>query len=831
MGALTSKPYSFTARSWELKSIESIDVLDGIGSNIRLDTRGYELMRILPRLNENINEEWISDKTRFAFDGLRQQRLYEPLLKNSNNKFEVVTWKQAIQIVVKQFNTLNAAYSFGAIIGPQADCDSISLLNYLIKRYNGGFIDFENLNLNNIDFKCSYLFNSQLKNLEKADVCLLLGVNPRIEGAILNLRLRKRYLAGNFKIASFGSFFDVSFPVYNLGSNISNFLKFIEGRHLFSKIFSKAKQPVIIIGQSFFETLGEKQSQSIINSLAKNKFLLNNNWCGINILNTKASDTGKYEIGCKTTFLKNMDLKLLYSVGEAKLKKLNSTTFIIYQGYQANTTTNLANLILPGKSFIEKISKFINIEGRHQLTKTATSSPTSSKEDWGILYAILEKTNLLPFVKINTSCRSNTFSLLDPTSILQKIEMEPFYGLSKKDYPSITDLNLKTNNLTLMLINTFKDLNIYFFLDKELEKKTLKVFSELNLVYPEIFELYIQFTKIIQDLFQFMNHIAFYGLEWESIVRKKLLYYNFLKNSNILLFFEERLEVIERVIDVFKEIPGFDFEKCQTSDIEEEETFDIEEEENYNTTTKAADIDVLDAHFEILDTISFSFFLSPFFSNPFFEILNFQTFKDYVFFFNDLAKLRLVKLEKFLNFLPELLKQVYFYITISFVKECFYAFYNIYNLEFFYDSKASMPFEDANDILLYFEMLYEDLPSSRRQNEGLLSLLAFMNYDNFSVFPKPKILVRLNNDTSSLSLNKIHSVYIGDYKLNKIAYQSFSFKHLAFPKRFKNIVLLENKILPSSRFDNFYLMEDFSKFSILMKHCSDVFLERSSFKK
>lgn len=824
VGALTSKPYSFTARSWELKSIESIDVLDGIGSNIRLDTRGYELMRILPRLNENINEEWISDKTRFAFDGLRQQRLYEPLLKNSNNKFEVVTWKQAIQIVVKQLNTLNAAYSFGATIGPQADCDSISLLNYLIKRYNGGFLDFENLNLNNIDFKCSYLFNSQLKNLEKADVCVLLGVNPRIEGAILNLRLRKRYLDGNFKIASFGSFFDVSFPVYNLGSNISNFLKFMEGRHLFSKIFSKAKQPVIIIGQSFFETVGEKQSQSIINLLAKNKFLLNNNWCGINILNTKASDTGKYEIGCKTTSLKNLDLKLLYSVGEAKLKKLNSTTFIIYQGYQANTTTNLANLILPGKSFIEKISKFINIEGRHQLTKTATSSPTSSKEDWGILYAILEKTNLLPFVKINTSCSSNTFSLLDPTSIMQKIEMEPFYGVSKKDYPSIIDLNLNNNNSTLMLINTFKDLNIYFFLDKELEKKTLKVFSELNLVYPEIFELYIQFTEIIQDLFQFMNNIAFFGLQWESILRKKLFYYNFVKNSNILLFFKERLEVIEHVINMFKEIPSF--EKYQT--------FDIEEEENFKTTTQTADIEVyaLEVHFDILDPISFPFSLSLFFSNPYLEIVHFQTFKDYVFLFNYLAKLSLVKLEKFLNFLPEILKQGYIYNTISFVQECFYAFYNIYKLGFFYDSKANMPFED--DTLLYSKTLYEYLPSIRSQNEGediLLGFIAFGYYAKFSVLPKPEIWVKLSNDTSSLSLNKIHSVYIGDYKLNKIAYQSFSFKHLAFPKRLKNIVLLENKILPSSRFDNFYLMEDFSKFSILMKHCSDVFLERSLFKK
>lgn len=497
-------------------------------------------------------------------------------------------------------------------------------------------------------------------------------------------------------------------------------------------------------------------------------------------------------------------------------------------------TTNLANLILPGKSFTEKISKFINIEGRYQLTKTATSSPTSSKEDWSILYAILEKTNLLSFIKMNTSSSSPmVFNLFDPTSFIQKIEMEPFYGLSMDKNPSTVDLNLNNYKSTLMLLNSFKDLNLDFFLSKELDEKRLKAFSELNFFYPEIYELNIQFTKIVQDLFKFLNNIAFFGVQCASILQSKLFYYKFVKDSNFLLLFEEILETLEMIIN------------CSKDDT------------SYNTTITIGNSgNALDIHLKKLESTPFSLILL--FGNTNLIEFNYNLYEDFNFVFNYLKKPVFVKLEKLFKLFPELLKQCYIDTKFTFARECFYSFYSTYKTEsfdntfykryetiYFFDKpgisnnsknirKSNMFFE--GDRLTYIKTLFESFIINHIDYKSLQSKTP-LNYANAEYYYKydssfnPNIWIKLSNKKASFSLNEIHSVYIGDYTLNKISYQSGNFKHLSFPKVLQNIVLLENKFLPSSKFDNFYLMDDFSKFSILMKHCSDVFLERSSFKK
>ncbi|YP_001874760.1 NADH dehydrogenase subunit 11 (mitochondrion) [Hemiselmis andersenii] len=395
VGALTSKPYTFAARPWELKSVESIDTFDAVGSNIRIDIRGYEIMRILPRLNEKINEEWISDKTRFAFDGLKRQRLYDPLLNTDGTKFEVISWQVALQQIVTQINQIKKPFDFCAQLGPQSDLESTLLLKQLITKKNGTFINFHsNACQNNVDFKTAYRFNTTISNLEKADFCLFLGINPRIEASLINLRLRKRYVSGNFKAVAFGTALNLTFPIYNLGSTVKALVKFVEGRHQFCEYLAKASTPTIIVGQSFIELFGESQARTFINVLINNSKVVKTNWNGLNFVTSNAGDVGACELGIKTKFAKNLDIKLLYCLGEANFKKLGKNTFIIYQGHQGKASLLNANLILPCSAFTEKTATFVNVEGRYQKTKLALLPPGEAKEDSNILYAIIDSLNM-----------------------------------------------------------------------------------------------------------------------------------------------------------------------------------------------------------------------------------------------------------------------------------------------------------------------------------------------------------------------------------------------------------------------------------------------------
>jgi NADH dehydrogenase (ubiquinone) Fe-S protein 1 len=830
VGALTSKPYTFLARSWELKSIESIDVLDGIGSNIRLDTRGYELMRILPRLNENINEEWISDKTRFAFDGLRQQRLYEPLAKNSYNKFEIITWKEAINLVLQNLNKIKLPYQLSGLIGPQADFETIFLLNYLINKYNGNFVDFENSNFSCVDFKTSYLFNSNFKNIDNSDICLLIGVNPRIEGAILNLRLRKRYLAGNFKVASFGSFFDVSFPVYNLGSTLSNLLQFVEGRHLFSKYFSRAKTPLIIIGQAFFETVGEKQAWALINLIVKNTYLLRKTWCGVNILNNKASDTGKYEIGIKANPLREYKASMLYVIGEGKIKRFTPSTFIIYQGYQANNTTNLANLILPGKAFTEKISTFLNTEGRYQLTKTATSSPTSSKEDWSILYAILEKSNLISFIKAQSNVDFLAPKLIDIKTFFQRIEMDPFYEENLNFQPVVIELNLYDVNLILPLLNYFKDLNYSFDAQSFLLDKTnLKTLGKISVLYSDLYDLYLHAFDVIEDLIKAKNHFAIYALETMSQVQNNLFIYpSIFKNESFLRFFISPIESMEKAFKRYK----------------------------YNSCIITSNISELELHCMFILKYATSFY--PVFFHCLVEVdFYFGNKKLYHSFKMSLEALKevdfKVEIKSFLTFLSKFLKifsnkkKTKHYIFTEF----FYACLNFYKNAFFFNNDFFTRYKTIFSLVEFVGViptlqgysfisrklkidLFEPFNRKKliRVSRKVEKKLNFFIKDNFEIFYyENNIYFKLNNIKNFISIDDIKSLYIYLEDYNNSVYKSEFLKTIAFSKFLKNTSILKNKILPASNIDNFYLMDDFSKFSILMKHCSDTFLERSPFKK
>jgi NADH-quinone oxidoreductase chain G len=387
VGALTSKPYAFSARPWELKSVESIDTLDSICSNIRVDIRGYEIMRVLPSLNEELNEEWLNDKSRFSFDGLKRQRLCDPLLKK-DGKFIQISWIEAFDIILEKLKTTDA--SIKGIVGSQCDFESAFMLKNLLSIFGKPNIHNNDKNtLREIDFEYLYKFNSKIANIELSDSCILIGVDPRKEAAILNLHLRKRYLNGNFKVANIGSVLNLTFPCTHLGSGSEDIIKLSQGQHSFCEVLRKSKRPMIIFGNSFLNSFDENTSRLILSYIFKNTKVYSKEWNGINFVGYQASQIGVAEVGLRQTETKDV-CNFIYAIGDAKLDKIHPNSFVVYQGHQGNSSALKANLILPGSAYTEKEATFINMEGRVQKTQKVLLAPGKAKEDSSILSTIIE---------------------------------------------------------------------------------------------------------------------------------------------------------------------------------------------------------------------------------------------------------------------------------------------------------------------------------------------------------------------------------------------------------------------------------------------------------
>lgn len=387
VGALTSKPYAFSARPWELKSVESIDTLDSICSNIRVDMRGYEIMRILPSLNEELNEEWLHDKSRFSFDGLKRQRLCDPLLKK-DGKFIQISWLKAFEIVSLKFK--ESKNKISGIIGSQCDLESAFMLKKLLNIFGKINVDNNEQNiLKEIDFEGSYKFNSKISKVENADVCLLIGVDPRKEGAILNLQLRKHYVNSNFKVANIGSVLDLTFPCVNIGCSVEDIIKFSQGQHFFCETLRKAKNPLVIFGSSFLNILTENVARSVLGFISKNARLISNDWIGLNFLSFQASQFGVSEVGLSMNSFAYKS-NVIYAVGDAPIENIYQDVFVVYQGHQGSVNAVRADLILPGSAYTEKEATFINIEGRIQKTQKVLLAPGKAKVDSLILSTLID---------------------------------------------------------------------------------------------------------------------------------------------------------------------------------------------------------------------------------------------------------------------------------------------------------------------------------------------------------------------------------------------------------------------------------------------------------
>jgi NADH-quinone oxidoreductase subunit G len=402
VGALTSKPYAFEARPWELKKTESIDVMDAVGSNIRVDTYGWEVKRVLPRLNNEINEEWISDKTRYACDGLLKQRLDVPYIKK-NNKLVKSTWDDAIELISNKIKSIKPEQIAGHV-GDMTSIETIFSFKTFLKKIGSNNYDFreKKIYIDPAD-KMNYLFNSSIQRIEESDLILLIGANPRHEATIVNARIRKTIVKNKTPVYSIGNPGDLTYDYTLLGHDVNDIKDIFDEKSVINKKLKIAKKPIFIIGESALEL---KNSKYILEKtkdfLIENNFI-NENWNALNILTQNAStlgaiDLGFYNIDKNNNFiffdkLNNEKFKLLYLVGSDNLKIKKSNEFIIYQGSHGDKNASIADVILPSPTYTEQNGLFENLEGRVQECRKASYPTSEALEDWKIFNLINHSLN------------------------------------------------------------------------------------------------------------------------------------------------------------------------------------------------------------------------------------------------------------------------------------------------------------------------------------------------------------------------------------------------------------------------------------------------------
>ena len=405
VGALTSKPYAFNARSWELRKSESVDVMDAQGCNIRVDTRGREVLRVLPRLNEEINEEWISDKARHACDGLSRQRLDTPYIRK-DGKLAPATWAEAFAAIAARVSA-TAPQRIAAIVGDLAAAEEIKALKDLMTSFGVVNFDCRQDGAKLSGPRPAYLFNTTIAGVEAADALLLIGTNPRWEAPVLNARIRKAWLNGNLKIAIVGASVDLTYPVEQLGANANLLEALADGSHAFAAVLKNAKRPMLILGAS---AVARPDGAAILRLAAKIAAetgmigpagtLAEGGWNGFNVLHTAASRVAALDLGFVpgkggrdvagiVDGAQKGEIDVIYSLGadEFPADKLGHA-FVVYQGSHGDVGAHYADVILPGAAYTEKDGLYVNFEGRVQETERATFPPGEAKEDWAILRAL-----------------------------------------------------------------------------------------------------------------------------------------------------------------------------------------------------------------------------------------------------------------------------------------------------------------------------------------------------------------------------------------------------------------------------------------------------------
>ena len=419
VGALTSKPYVFEARPWELKKTETIDVMDAVGSNIRVDTYDWEVKRVLPVINEDINEEWISDKTRYACDGLLNQRLDTPYIKY-NNKFEKASWDEVFKIIKSKIQNTDKDKIAG-FVGDLTNMEA----SYIFKEFLERTIDTKNYESRSFDMfidsskRENYLFNSTINGIEESDFILLIGTNPRFEATMLNARIRKAYLKNKVKIVSLNDVGDLTYPYQSLDGKTQTIKDIFENKNALTKDIIDAQKPLIIFGESF---LRSKSAEFLFSSF-KN-FLLNNNkftddWNPFNFLPSDAATVGSLDLDIidpSNELIKKLnenEFDLVFLIGQDNLKFNKKNEFVIYVGSHGDNGAELADIILPGAAYTEQSGHYTNLEGRVQKAYKASYPPGDAKEDWEIINDLAEFMNNRKLFNDKDELESSMFNYLN----------------------------------------------------------------------------------------------------------------------------------------------------------------------------------------------------------------------------------------------------------------------------------------------------------------------------------------------------------------------------------------------------------------------------------
>ncbi len=397
VGALTSKPYAFVARPWELAKTESIDVMDAIGSAIRVDTRGREVMRILPRTNDDVNEEWISDKTRHVVDGLRTQRLDQPFVRE-RGRLRPATWREAFQAVAAELSK-RVPDRVGAIAGDLAAVEEMFALKDLLAGMGTKNLDArqDGAALDPSLGRATYLFNATIAGIEQADALLIVGSNPRREAAVLNARIRKRWRAGGFPIALIGEKVDLTYPYEYLGAGPETLSEIAAGRGGFAEALKKAERPLVILGSGAVARADGAAIASLAAKAAIELGAVKDGWNGFSVLHAAASRVGALDIGFvpgaggKTAaeMVHPGTLDVLFLLGADEID-VPPGSFVVYIGTHGDAGAHRADVILPGAAYTEKSGLYVNTEGRVQMAARAGFPPGDAREDWAIVRALSE---------------------------------------------------------------------------------------------------------------------------------------------------------------------------------------------------------------------------------------------------------------------------------------------------------------------------------------------------------------------------------------------------------------------------------------------------------
>ena len=399
VGALTSKPYAFTARPWELKKTESVDVHDAVGSAIRVDTRGAEVLRVLPRLNEDVNEEWISDKTRFAVDGLKRQRIDTPYVRR-DGRLQAASWAEAFEAIRMRLKGVSGE-RIAAIAGDLADAEAVKALKDLMGKLGSPNLECRQDGARfDVAERAGWLFNSTIAGIEQADAILLVGTDPRREAAIVNARIRKRYMKGGVKIARVGAGTELNYACEHLGEGANVLAAIADGSHPFAAVLKGAKHPMLILGAGATARADGAAIHGAAQRIAETCGLVRDGWNGFNMLHDAAGRVGALELGfvpgaggrdlagiLDGATRGDVEFVFLLGADEIDMGRLGRA-FVVYQGSHGDAGAHRADVILPGAAYTEKNATWVNTEGRVQLGRRALFPPGEAREDWTILRAL-----------------------------------------------------------------------------------------------------------------------------------------------------------------------------------------------------------------------------------------------------------------------------------------------------------------------------------------------------------------------------------------------------------------------------------------------------------